>query len=172
MPVYSLYLSTQITTPASNAVVPLSKSNLSNCSWLVDFQNLFKGNEYKYRHCRVRFNLISNSFTASTPATTDWQNYNGYLAITTPTVYNAETTTGTILGMIFPSDCPVTGTTIHCVQVSTMGECGVDIVIPTGVQTLNVMMVNDDSMSFLTTFQEYQLHLTFELYDRIEYMTG
>lgn len=168
MPVYSLYLSTQITTPASNAVVPLSKTNLSNCSWLVDYQNLFKGNEYKYKHCRVRFNLISNTFTASTPATTDWQNYGGYLAITTPTEYNAETTTGTILGMIYPTDSPVTGTSIHCIQVSTMSEIGVDIIPPTGVQTLNVMFVNDDAMTLMTTFQEYQLHLTFELYDPIE----
>lgn len=167
MPVYSLYLSTLITTPASNAVVPLSKSTLGNCSWLVDFQNLFRGNEYKYRHCRVRYALSTATFAASVPATTDWLNYSGYLSISLPTMYNAETTTGAVLGMIYPSDSPITGTNVHCVQASTMSECGVDIVVPTGVQQLNVMMINDDQMSIMGTFQEYQLLLTFELYDSI-----
>lgn len=165
MPVFTLFLSTQITSPKTNSVVPLDKSNLSNCSWRIDFDNLFKGMDKDFKYCRVRFNLISNSFTASVPATTDWQNYSGYLAISTPTMFNAETTTGTILGMVYPIDCPITGTGIHCIQVSTLSECGVDIIKPTGVQQMNVMLVNDDSISYMTTFQEYELLLSFELYN-------
>jgi len=165
MPIYTLYLSTQITSPTSNAVVPLDKSNLSNCSWRVDFDNLFGGKNKEYSYCRVRFNLISNTFTASVPATTDWLNYSGYLALSLPSSYNANTTTGTILGMLYPIDCPITGTGVHCLQVSTLSEIGVDINVPTGVQQLNVGMINDDAMSYMTTFQEYQLMLAFELYN-------
>jgi len=167
MPVYSLYLSTLVTAPTSNYVVPLSKTALGNCSWRVDFDNLFKGNERKYEHCRVRYALSTQTFAASSPATNDWLNYSGYIAITLPTMYNAETTTGAILGMIYPSDSPITGTSIHCVQASTMSESGVDIIVPTGVQQMNVMMINDDQMSIMGTFPEYQILLTFELYDKI-----
>lgn len=168
MPVYTLYLSTLVTAPLSNAVVPLSKTTLGNCSWRVDFQNLFKGNEYKYEHCRVRYALSTNTFAASVPAVNDWLNYCGYVAITLPTMYNAETTVGAVLGIINPSDSPITGTSFHCVQSTTLGECGVDIIVPTGVQQLNVLMVNDDQMSIMSTFQEYQILLTFELYDKIK----
>ena len=165
MPVFSLYLSTQITSPTANSIVPLSKTNLSNCSWRVDYDNLFKGAQHEYKHCRVRFNLVSAAFTASTPATTDWTNYSGYIAITTPTMYNAETTVGTILGLIYPSDCPISGTNIHCINVSTMSDIGVDISIPSGIQQLNVQMINDDSMTLIGTFQEYSLLLTYDLYN-------
>jgi hypothetical protein len=165
MPVYTVYLSTQVTSPTSNLVVPLDKNNLSNCAWRIDFDNLFGGKNKEYSNCRVRYNLISNSFTASTPASTDWINYSGYLAISLPSSYNANTTNGTILGMIYPIDCPVTGTGIHCIQVSTLSECGVDINVPIGVQQVNIALINDDSMSFMTTFQEYQILLSFELYN-------
>lgn len=164
MPAYSLYLSTQITTPTSNAVVPLNKNNLSNCSWRVDWDNLFCKEQMKYKNCRVRFSLMTISFAASTPVSTDWLNYSGYISASLPTMYNADTTTGTILGMIYPMDCPISGTGIHCLQVSSMGEIGVDIITPTGVSQLNIMMCNDDTMSLMTAFQEYQLLLSFELY--------
>ncbi len=67
MPVYSLYLSTQISSPVSNNVVVLNKSNLANVSWRVDWDSLFKGEQKNYKFCRLRYFLISNSFTASSP---------------------------------------------------------------------------------------------------------
>ena len=79
-------------------------------------------------------------------------------------MYNAETTMGTVLGLVYPTDCPTTGTNIHCMLSSTMSETGVDINIPSGVQQINLMFCNDDSQT-LMTMPDYQIMLTFELYN-------
>jgi len=165
MPIYSLYLSTLVTTPVSNYVIPQNKTNLSNVSWLVDWDNLFRKNNYDYKYCRVRFNLITEAFTASSPATLDWAAYSGYVATNLASSYNANTTNGTILGVIFPTDCPVTGTGTHCILANTCGEIGADIVVPTGTQQFNIMMIQDNSFSFQESFKEYSIMLLFELYN-------
>lgn len=165
MPCYTVYLSTQVTSPVYNNIVPLDKTNLSNVSWRADWDNIFNKENYNYKYCRVRFYLTSESFTASVPPSADWTNYCGYLAVSLPSSYNATTTNGTILGLISPSDSPVTGTNIHCIIASTMSEIGVDINVPTSTQQLNISMINDNDFQFLTTFKEYQILLNFELYN-------
>lgn len=165
MPCFTVWLSTQITSPTSNYVVPIDKSNLANCSWRIDWQNLFKGNEKEYKFCRVRYMLIGETFTASTPASNDWTNYTGYLAISLPTSFQSETTNGSILGLTYPQDCPITGTGTHCILSSTMGEAGVDINVPTGVSQVNVQMISWTNNQLISTMQNYSLLLNFELYN-------
>lgn len=167
MPVYTLYLSTQITSPTTSLIVPVDKTNLASVLWRVDFNSLFRDELDNYKYCRVRYNLIGETFTASTPASSDWTNYNGYLSVTLPSTFNGTTTNGTILGLTNVQDSPVTGTGIHCVFNSTMSDCGVDI----NAQSLkNVMEMRVSLMGWLTgqpiaTMQEYQILLSFELYN-------
>ena len=170
MPVYSLYLSTQISSPVSNNVVVLNKSNLANVSWRVDWESLFKGEQKNYKFCRLRYFLISDTFAASTPASNDWINYGGYITVSLPSMYNANTTLGTIVGLNSPIDCPISGTSLHCLFSSTLAECGVDVNVSglTGVQQLNVGLLSWStaaSPQYLATGQEYQILLTFDLYN-------
>ena len=161
MRTYNLYLNTLITSPASNAIVPINITNKANAQWNVDFRTLFNGAHEKYRRCSVRFSMQSESWAASG---TDWENYSGYLAISLPSIFGSSTTTGTLLGLINPIDCPTTGTTTHCYQISTLSDAqGVDIVIPTSNQLLNVMFVADDSFGLIaSTMPNYSLLLQFE----------
>lgn len=170
MPVYSLYLSTQISSPVSNNVVVLDKSNLANVSWRVDWDSLFKGEQKNYKFCRLRYFLISNSFTASTPATNDWINYSGYITVSLPSSFNANTTLGTIVGLNYPIDCPISGSGIHCLFSSTLSECGVNVNVSglTGVQQLNIGLLSWSTASspqYISVAQEYQVLILFDLYN-------
>jgi hypothetical protein len=169
MPIYTLYLTTKITT-ANLPITPvfpqtISTSTLPNVTWQVDWDNLFRKEQGKYNFCKVRFDLVSESFTASTPASTDWTNYGGYLAVSLPSNFNAVTTNGTILGQIWPSDCPVTGTNIHCIINSTMSENGININMPTGTSLFNVQMIKGDGFVPMPLFQQYNILFSFELYN-------
>jgi len=165
MPCYTLWLSTLITSPSSNYVVAINSSNLANASWRVDFDNLFGEKASEYKFCRLRFNLAGETFTASVPASNDWTNYNGYLSVSLPSSYQACTTNGTILGIISPTDSPISGTSVHCMLSSTLSECGVDINVPTGVQQVNIQMMSWSNNQFFTTMQNYAILLNFELYN-------
>lgn len=167
MPVYTLYLSTLISSPTSNYVVPIDKTNLANVAWRVDWKSLFGKDIYDYKYCRVRYSLAGETFTASTPPATDWTNYNGYLTVSLPSTFNGVNTNGTILGLIYPQDSPISGTGVHCVLSSTMSESGVDINISglTDVSQLNIGLMSWSTNQPLTTMQNYQLLLSFDLYN-------
>ena len=165
MPCYTLWLSTLITSPSSNYVVAINSSNLANASWRVDFDNLFGEKASEYKFCRLRFNLAGETFAASVPASNDWTNYNGYLSVSLPSSYQACTTNGTILGIISPTDSPISGTSVHCMLSSTLSEVGVDINVPTGVQQVNIQMMSWSNNQFFTTMQNYAILLSFELYN-------
>jgi len=164
MPVYTLWLSTQITTPVTS-VVPIDQSNLAKASWRVDFDSLFRKENYNYKYCRVRYNLIGESFTASSPAGGDWTNYNSYLAVSLPSSFNSLTTSGTVLGLVFPQDSPITGTGVHCIISNTMNEYGVDINVPTSTQVLTVTFMNWITNLPNDVMQNYQVLFAFELYN-------
>lgn len=164
MPIYTLYLSTLNTTPTRNQIVPVDKSNLGRVSWNIDWNSFFNSSAEKYANCRVRFLLNSSSWTG---VSTDWNTYNGYLGATFQSKYNAPTTLSTILGMVYPMDAPTTGTSTHIFSVSTLSEQGVDIVMPTGVQTLTLTFVNDDAQTIMASIPEYAILLQFELYNAL-----
>lgn len=165
MPIYTLYLSTQVTSPTSSIIVPVDKSNLANVSWNIDWDNLFRKEQYKYKHCRVRFSLVTDRWT-SIAGNTDWDDYQGYLACSLPSSYNATTTNGTLLGIIYPSDVrTLTSSTDHGFVINNMEELGVDISMPTGNSRLNLMFLTSASQ-FISITPEYQIMLSFELYDR------
>jgi hypothetical protein len=174
MPIYTLYLTTKITgnspltpifpQPISPATT-LATTQLSNVTWNIDWDNLFRRNNYNYTGCRLRFDLVSESFTASSPATSDWTAYSGYLAVSIPSNYNSITTNSTILGQIWPQDCPVTGTSIHSIGISTMSENGVDVNVPSGSTLFNIQMIKGDGFVPMANFQHYNILLSFELYN-------
>jgi len=168
MPIYTLYLSTLVTSPTSNIIVPVSKSNLANVCWNIDWDNLFRKEQYKYKHCRVRYSLVTNKWTAA-GGNNDWDSYQGYLACNLPSTYNATTTNGTFLGIIYPQDVlTITTSTDHGFISSTLGdETGVDINMPTGSSAFELRFLTPAGQ-FNSITPEYQIMLSFELYQRIE----
>lgn len=163
---YQLYLSTQITTPKSNNIVPISVTNRANAVWQVDFKSLF-GNDYnKFQRCSVRAELISESWNS---ANSDFNNRTGYLAINLPATSNASTTLGTPIMQVFPAIAATYDIAQSAYNVSSMGyNQGVDVNFPSANQLMNVMFVNNDAMSLMTTVPEYQIMFQFELSDPIE----
>lgn len=163
---FQLYLSTQITTPKSNNVVPISVSNRANAVWQVDFKSLF-GNDYdKFKRCSVRAELVSEKWVA---ADTDLDNYAGYLAVNLPATGNASTTLGTPIMSIFPTPVATATQPLSGYILSSMGNNqGVDITFPSANQFMNIMFVNNDAMTLMTTVPNYQIMFQFELSDPVE----
>ena len=166
MPVYSLYLSTAVTSASTspfNPIIPVNDPSNNNVSWNIDWSNLFKGDDKNYKFCRVRFHLTSESFAS---AANHWNNLSGYLTSNFSSRFGS-TGIGAILGLVYPQNALTTGTGTHVVFVSTMGETGVDINMPSNVNnTLTLTFMNDDSFTRMSVFDfEYQILLSFELYN-------
>lgn len=165
MPIFTLYLSTLITsstTSNTNNVIPINKTNLANVTWNIDWKNIFKGNEDKYKFCRVRYYLMSQSFAA---AGGNYNSFTGFLACNLASTYHSSPV-GTILNLLSCQDCPTTGTSTHCIINNYLSDCGVDINIPSIYnQTLTLSFYNDDAFNFISNMPEYQILLTFELYN-------
>jgi hypothetical protein len=166
MPIYTVYLSTQVSassTSAFNPIIPINDLSNNNVSWNIDWSNVFKGDEKNYKFCRVRYHLISETFPSAVSA---WNNMSGYLSCNLASRFGS-TGIGTILGLIYPQDCFTTGTATHIVIVNTMAETGVDINIPSVTNNIfTLQFMNDDSLTRMSTFNsEYQILLSFELYN-------
>jgi hypothetical protein len=165
--IYTLYLSTLITTPVNNLVVPINKTNLANVSWLIDFNGLFNGDQHKFRRCTMRHKLTSEGWVG---ADGNWEAYTGILCCTLPSSFTASTTNGTVLGLLYPTTLP-TGGTRHCYVSDTFGDQnGVEINMPSGVVPVSFSIYNDDAMTFINnpSAPNWQILIHFELSDPIE----
>lgn len=170
MKVFHLYLSTKITSPTSNLVVPLqtpTATTLAYLSWLVDWDSLFKGENKNYKRCSVKFQLNSDSWTA---LSTDWETMNGILATNLASNAGSSTNWGTVLGMVYPIDTPTTNTTTHCFSINTLSnQNGVDIIPPTSNSTLQLLWLKSSgAMGYMTNLLDYQIILQFEFSEPIE----
>ena len=173
--VYHLWLSTRIVGSngnAGNPVIPvsppiISSTNVNNVSWQVDWDNLFKGENKKYKRCSVKFQLNSVAFTA---VDTDWADYNGVLTCNLQSSSVGTTTFGTPLGLIYPIANPAPSATNGRVfALNTLGQQqGVEVLIPSGNTLFSLMWYNSKNVSLLTTLYDYQIFLQFELSEPIE----
>lgn len=157
--IYTLYLSTQITSPVQNLIVPLNKTNLSNVTWLVDFNSLFRGNQTKYNRCTLKYKLTSSSFD---PAGTDWDTKQGILTCNLPCAYGSSTNNGTVLGLLYPQTSLIGGPN-HCFISDTLETQGVEINVPQTIQAVTFSFMNDDALTFIDNTADWQILLQFEL---------
>jgi len=166
MPEYTLYLTTD-SIPQNLQVSPFNKVDLANVSWNINWDALFNNEQSKYKHCRLRFEYISET----QDGVSQWDNYLGYLTCNLGTSHMATTGEGTILGLLYLTykrrfigarvavDC-------HLFELNTMNTAGIDIIIPRGNSIFNVKMMNDDSFTTLVGVNEnYQILMQFELYN-------
>jgi hypothetical protein len=163
---FQLYLSTLITSPASNNIVPIDVTNKGQCTWNVDFKSLF-GNYYgKYKRCSVRTQMQSASWVA---ADTDENSYDGYLSLNLPSTYSASTSAGTPIALLNPSLAPYASTPQSFYNVSTLGNVhGTDINMPGENQFITIRFLTNDSFGTMIGVPNYQIMLQFELSEPIE----
>ena len=168
--VYHLYLSTQLSSPASNYIVPITfvdnTSIKSNLTWIVDWDNLFRGNQKNYKRCSVQWALQSNSWTL---AATNWETFTGILSSNLASQYGSTTNNGTLLGYVCPSASPVSATKVLYNMDTFPNANGVDINAPTnGVSPLTLMFMNQDTLTTMNTMTyHYQIILQFTLSEPI-----
>lgn len=162
---YQLYLSTLITSPTSNNIVPINVSNKSNATWQVDFKSLF-GNDYdKYSRCSVRCQLHSAAWAA---ANGDENLFDGYLSLNLPSTYCASTSSGTQIALLNPSLATYSTTPQSFYNISTLGNVqGTDVNMPSQNQFVNIQFLSNDSFGFIQNTTDYQILLQFELSEPI-----
>lgn len=163
---YSLYLTTN-RIPENLQVSPVNNSNLANVSWNINWDTLFNNEQSKYKHCRLRIEMITQfklSFS-------NWDTYLGYLTCNLASNHMASTGEGTILALLYYTYktryAPATRAPSEESQfeINTMNTPGVDIIIPTGNSIFNVKLMNDDAITIFNQHAEnYQILLQFELY--------
>lgn len=173
--VFHLWLSTYISSsevPAGNPVVPiipavLTTTNQNQITWQIDWDNLFKGENKKFKRCNLRLKLNSQSWTA---AAGDWESYNGVLTCNLASNSSGTTTTGTPLALFAPEDAPTTGTTTHVIVINTLAhQFGADVIVPTGNSFFTISWYKQTFLELLAVpVYDYQVLLQFELYDPIE----
>jgi hypothetical protein len=161
MRTYQLYLSTLITSPATNNIVPIDVSNKANVTWQVDFKSLF-GNDYgKYSRCSVRCHLVSTPWTTTS---TDSQSNDGYISLNLPSTFCASTSKGTPIALLYSSPATnITAGTFSYYNVNTLGNNqGTDINIPSQNQLFNIQLLGNDSFAAVSSY-DYNILLQFEL---------
>lgn len=163
MPIHVVYLSTTSNTPTWNQSVPVDRSNLSSVKWCLNWDEIFRGQNQKYKYCRLRAKLLSSSFTANV---TDWDTYLGYLTCNIPSLTSGFGTYGTVIAPVTAQDVPTTAST-HYIYADTTNEPGIDIMVPTGNNDFILTFNRMDLSSGLRTsnIYDYQVFLYFELYD-------
>jgi hypothetical protein len=137
----------------------------------MNWNEFFRDNNIngKYTRCRVRYQLITAEIV-STGLTTN--NYLGYVSCNLQTNNSISTGNGgTILGLIYPQlvKTPYTNTNWYF-NSTTLDERGVDVVIPTGSQSLTISLytaqnANTQNILFAFGANAWQIMMTFELYN-------
>lgn len=165
MPVYSLFLNTATT---NKFYQYSSKNTNSSVMWNINFDDLFNGDNKVYKNCRVRFQLTSTTWTAGS---TEFGDYTGYLTISLPSKYQqVRGLNGSVLGIITPQlvgNMNSTSTQVNAYNVSSLTTNGIDINVPSGLQSLYVNLYQDNSnqsLIYWSTEPDWMLLLTFELY--------
>jgi hypothetical protein len=163
MPIYTQYL-TSVGNPSWNNGMP-QQSGDGQVRWNLNWDDIFRMENHKYRKCRVRITLTMHSWTAGA---NDWANYMGYLSCNLQSLSGATSTYGTLLSLIYPQNAPTTGSSIHAMLVNTADECGVNVMTPMGNQDFTLTFRPMDlNSSVIKPIYNFQCLLYFELYDDI-----
>jgi len=168
MPIYSLYLNTADTNTISN-------TDNTIISWLVDFDSLFRKENYNYKKCKLRFKMVTRVPVIAAPNLPKFQGSISYLACSLSSNYNATNLLRpTILNTFVLRDTYITTTrqTNH-ENVNTAENVGTSINMPFNTQLFTISNGDVANFSNITNYGttgytlsfNYVIHLQFELYD-------
>lgn len=164
MPIYTLYLNNVDSSQISNT------TNFNSCTWNVNWDQLFKGENYKYNKCRIRIKIVSTSsnFTAAS-----FHNTSGPLTCSLPTNFNASNLIQpTLLNILVLRDSAVTPTRLTTTsRTDTADSPGVNIQVPKGSYPITISEGKLLNLTELSDFGSsgvifnYNVVFHFELYN-------
>ena len=168
MPNYSVYLSTVSSTPTNNQAVPTDRSNLAYVKWNLNWDAIFRMENYKYQKCRLRIKLQSRSFSGND---TDWNTYMGYITCPLQSMTSGFGSYGTVISTSQAVGTPHTSTSVlNCIIADTTESLGVDVIPPQGNEEffLRFNRIDLSSGLLISNLTDYQVVLFFELYEEIK----
>lgn len=162
MPVFSLYL-------ASNNATQNTTS--TNCSWQINWDNLFRTLPSEYQKCRVKYHFVSQTYETTTGISTESRT--GYLQsnFVSQSQISSNGVAGVILGLLTPEPIvqysSVVDTTNYRLlkfDVSTLLTKGIEITRPSGVSDFNLKIMTYSSSSPTSSAydQDYCILLEFD----------
>lgn len=153
---HSLYLSTLTT---SGQYVPTNKTNLANVSWNVNWRDVFSPDD-DGKPMRVKVRILSRNVVNTNAS---WDTSIGTIRCNLPDK-NSNSTNGLILGLLYWSDNPTTGSGNHIIDVNSLSEVGVESYVPVGIQNFNIQFLNlAESQLASTNVPEYNILLICEI---------
>ena len=169
MPIYSYWLSNRNTSWSQ----PInSNSNAAISTYLINFDDIFKRENYRYRKCRLRYKMTN---ATATNAALTFTATLGYIGCNLASTYNySNTLNQTAMNLMVLVDSSITASRItNDISVNTSESNGVNINVPIGLQLVTITLGSSDNFvnsSVLTGVLNYayQIHLQFELYDEIK----
>lgn len=162
MPIYNVILSTSIDVSAQIGpfLKPIQSTPLTDVRWLVNWGGLFGNDADKYKKCRLRYELISDSNGGLTTTAC-----NGFLTLVgIGTSHQASNFPSTFLGLTTIEQAP--GTSVFRVFRSNLADVhGIDVNIPTSIGELGIRFYNEDGITLQGSMVNYMCQLQFELYN-------
>lgn len=172
--IYQLFLPSQYGTQIGGLT--------SNMKYLINWDELFRGENYNYKKCRVRYEFVSTTLqNQETTTGSNWEYYarTGYLVANFTgsnqgCVLGKNNLGGCVLGTIVPSapNWPDTAGGVYTYKWisynnSTLKNRGVEINTPMGTGDLNLQLycwfsTGATHPSLMTYDQDYEIILEFE----------
>jgi len=169
MPIYSYWLSNRNQSWSQ----PINNNGYASISsFLINFEDLFKGANYRYKKCRLRYKMTN---TTTSNAVFTFTSTLGYIGCNLASKYNySNTLNQTAMNLMVLVDSPVTTVRLtNDTSINTAESQGVNINMPFGSQIVTISL--GDSIDFVNSSNltgalnyGYQIHLQFELYDEIK----
>jgi len=163
MPIYSLYLNTVSAT--------FINTNGSSATWNVNWDQLFKGENYKYSKCRLRYNILARIANGTIAFNTSLSN----ISCSLPTNFNGSNLLlPTLLNISELRSSYITNarqTTPR--KTNTADTMGVNIQVPKGSFPITISFAKFTNFTELNDFGysignlNYNIHFMFELYDEL-----
>lgn len=152
--VYTVYLSTQ----ASDAqITPYDETNKASVKFTINWNNIFNGVSGKSAKLKYQLSSLAQNSIYT------WSGNSGTARITGLSSQWSNSNSGAILGEIAPIDNPVAGDPSHILYGNTLQEAGTEVIIPSGVSEVCVLILQRDGITLQSNVLDYQLILKFEV---------
>ena len=156
---HSLYLSTLT---AKGQYKPVSKTNLANVTWNVNWRDIFSTDD-EGKPMKVRIKVLSRNVTAANAA---WDTSIGSIRCNLPDK-SGNSTNGLILALLGWIDNPTTGSGQHVIDVNTLSDYGVESFVPIGTQNFSVQFLDiTETQLASSNVAEYNILIMFEIDDK------
>lgn len=148
MPLYTLLLSSGVTSTHNKEYLPISQMpgdttytnlNAPGYGYIINFDELFNGNNYneKYKKCFVKVRFMSQAFSQAA----SWANTLGYLSMRFENSRSFCTSNGTPT-LLYNGILSPTGEALTCYMINTMdSQKGVQIDVPKGSQKIYISLI-------------------------------